>query len=342
MSMSNPEEKNDRLTAGDFLVEIWHRRRIVWQSMASILLIACVYLWVSPAMYTATGIVAPAQSSSSTSSATSALSAVLPSLASLGGSSTPSAATPFDEFMQLIYSPRVAADLVKNDPTILTTIFPAEWNKQTKTWHPSYSPLQIAKRLFSTAFGLDAWEPPSAQRLADYLTTHIQVSAVGTSMSMQQITYTFQDPKFARSFLERVLEDADADIRGEALDRSDKQIAYLRDKLRVTQELDYRATLLALLSQQEMTRMTINKGLPFAASRVQPAFVSDLPTAPNPPLIIALALFVGFFAGVFVALVLTVWTPEFEPKSIPHYVRSLWARVRPGHTVISDHARYGS
>lgn len=343
MSISHPAEE-DRLTASYLWVEIWRRRRVIWQSTAAIVLLACAYMWISPASYTATALVSPAQSNGTVAGSTSTLSALIPSLAGLSSGSTAAAATPFDTFMQLILSPRVAADLIKSDPTILPTIFPAEWDKQTKTWHPSYSPIQVGKRLFSLAFGLDPWEPPSAQRLGDYLLAHIVVAPVGTSASMQQITFTFPSSRFAQSFLKRVLDDADDDIRAEALNRSEKQIAYLRNELRTTQELDYRAALIALLSQQEMTRMTINKGLPYAATRVQPPYVSDLPTSPNPILLLAVAVFVGVVVGIFIALVLAVWAPHTEPKSISHYLRSLWARwFSTSRHISGEHStRYGS
>jgi hypothetical protein len=320
--------------AKDFLAEVWLRKRIVWHSVLTAIVLACLYLWLVPSQYTASAIVGPAQQTTSSSAVSSALSAVLP-LAGLGGGSTTTTATPpFDEFMQLIVSPRVAAQLIKEDPTILPTLFPSEWDKERKAWHPSSSPLQVGKRILLTIFGQPSWQPPSVGRLSDYLQAHLQIAPVNTTTSMQTIGFTFQSPQFAEKFLRRLLDDADSVIREEALDRTDKQIAYLQNKLQTIQPVDYRATLLTLIATQETTRMTINKGLPFAAARIQQPIVSDLPTTPSPIVTLVIALFLGIVFGVLLTLIVTVWAPGFIPHPLSSYGRRLWTKIA-GHAPLS-------
>jgi hypothetical protein len=322
----NSSSQEDDFVAKDFLAEVWLRRPVLGHSILAAILLSCLYLWIMPSLNTATAIVGPAQQATSSSAVSSALSAVLP-LAGLSGSGSGTATAPFDEFMQLIISPRVAALLIKEDPTILPTIFPSEWDKQTKTWHPSNSPLQLGKRALLVIFGQNSWQPPSPGRLSDYLQSHLLIAPVNTTTPMQQISFSFQSSQFAGKFLKRLLDNADTTIREEALDRTDKQIAYLQNKLQTTQPVDYRATLLTLIAQQETTRMTINKGLPFAAARIQESIVSDLPTTPSPIVTLLIGLFLGIVFGLLLTLALTVWAPGFIPQPLSTYGRRLWAKI---------------
>jgi Chain length determinant protein len=326
-SFYRPDEEEAN-TSHDFISEVWQRRGVVWHSLLFAILIGCLYLWIVPAKYTATAVVGPApqQGNAASSSAVSALSSILP-LAGLGGSSNTTATPPFDAFLELIVSPRVAADLIKADPKLLPTIFPAEWDKKTKSWHPPNTLFGIAKRSILFVFGLDTWEPPSANRLADYLSENLQITAVNTTSPLQQISISFPSAQFAQSFLKRLMDDADGILTNQALVRTDKQIAYLQGLLATTQAVDYRQTLLALIASQVTTRMTINKGLPYAADQIQPSAVSDLQTIPNPIVALIVAVFVGLFVGTLLALALTVWVPKFLPKTIAQYARGLWNSV---------------
>ena len=305
-------EQGDRLTLKDFMQAIGDRQRLIWASVLVCVAFAVLILIIKPPVYTATMVVAPAPASNTKPSGSS-LSNTLGSISGLitGASNTTSVA-PMDEFLQLIISPRVAERVVAHDPTVLTKIFPKEWNPETKQWHPPHDPISLIGQGVYGLFGLPTWSPPSAQRLADYLDNALVITPVNTT-AMQSISFTFKDPKFAAALLSQLQREGDKIIRDEAASVADKQIQYLQQKLQQTTAIDYRQTLLGLISAQMTTRMSINDTLPYAASLVQPAIATDLPTGPNPFVWITIGIVVGLLLGVFLALGAALIWPEGLP-----------------------------
>jgi uncharacterized protein involved in exopolysaccharide biosynthesis len=308
------EDQTDKLTVGDFIKAIRERARIVWGTIAAIFVLTFLILLIKPPLYTATIIVAPAPSSTAKgATASSALS----SISGLIGGSTATTSTPLqpiDEFMQLIISPRVAQKVIDADPTVLQKVFFKEWDPVTKQWHPPTDVFSTFQRFVCDIFGLPSWSKPSAQRLATYLSTGLEISEVSTT-PMQEISFTFKDPKFAVDLLQHLDRWGDAIVRDEAMMLADKQIDYLQKKLDQTTSIDYRQTLLSLLASQVTTRMTINSNLPYAASVVQPAVASDLPTSPNPVIWLSIAIVVGALFGIFLALGAALIWPDGVPQS---------------------------
>ncbi len=311
-------DQGDQLTIKDFMHAIRERARLVWFSAAVCTALAIVIMILKPPVYTATMILAPAPASSQKVPSSSSLSSTLSSVTSLvtGASPTASPVAPMDEFMQLILSPRVAQRVIDKDPTVLPTIFYKEWNPATKQWHPPHDPISLFVEGVYTIFGLPAWSPPSAQRLSQYLVTNLEITPVSTT-SMQTIAFTFKSPQFATRLLTELRREGDKIVRDEAADVADKQIDYLQKKLDTTQQLDERQMLLGLLQTQVMTRMSINNNLPYAASTVQPAVSTDLPTGPNPFVWIAIGIVVGLLLGIFLALGAVLIWPEGMPSLKP-------------------------
>ncbi len=312
------DDRRDSLSLRDFARAISQRSRIVWGLIIFAITIGAAYMYIAKPQYTVTMIVGPSPASanangkaasalSSLSGATSALSGLL------GTSTTPTQLAPMDEFMQLIISPRVAQDMINKDPSILPTIFYKEWDAAKKEWHPPPGPISMIGQIVYKIFGLPSYAPPTAQRLATYLSTALTITEVG-STAMQQISFTFVDPKFTVKFMSDLRASADAIVRKEAQDLADKQIDYLQQKLATTQQLDQRQMLLGLLQNQVMTRMSINSSLPYAAIMVQAPVATDLPTAPNPFTVITIALVVGFLTGVFLALLAALIWPQGLPR----------------------------
>jgi TRAP-type C4-dicarboxylate transport system permease small subunit len=313
------DDTRDSLSLRDFARAIRERARIVWGMIILCFALGCLYMIIVKPQYTVTMVVGPAPASSQAKTSASALSSLSGATSAISGllgtSTTPSTLAPMDEFMQLIESPRVMQKMIDKNPAILPTIFYREWDAKTKTWHPPPGPLSVIGQLVYKAFGLPSYVPPSAQRLATDLFNTLTITEVNTT-AMQQISWTFINPKFGVQFMSDLRSEADAIVRKENQDLADKQIEYLQNKLNTTEQLDQRQMLLGLLQNQVMTRMSINASIPYAAMMVQQAVSSDLPTSPNPFIVMTVAIVVGFLFGVFIALICAlVWPAGIQRKA---------------------------
>jgi hypothetical protein len=322
MDQRNPYAALDEeagLSVGHFVTAVRERARIIWVTLSVCILVACALIILPPPQYTITYIAYPSQTSQDKSLG-STLSALAGPLAGLIGSSATSDVQPFDLYMALIMSPQCAAKVIKKDPEVLQKIFYKEWDPATKRFYAPHDVISIIQRTFNFIFGLPTYKPPGPQRLAMWLTENLTVTQVN-STSMNAISMSTPYPQFGQRFLQELNTTADAIIREEAQRLTDAQISYLETKLTQVQTVDYRQTLLGLLSAQETTRMSINQNLPYASVVLQSAYSSDLPTWPNPIVVLAVAAFAGLVFGAFAALTVAMVWPSGAPRYAPSRYR---------------------
>ncbi len=230
------------LSIAHFVQAVTDRSRIVWLTVALCIIGACALIILPPPQYTITIITYPSQSSQDKSLG-STLSALAGPLAGLIGSAATSDVQPFDLYMELIMSPRLTQRVISKDPEALHKIFYKEWDPVSKTYHPPHDVLSTIQRIFAHIFGLPAYAPPTAARMAQWLTDNLTITAVN-STSMQQITFSTPYPDFGVRFFKEMNSEADSIIREEAAKLTDAQIAYLENKLATIQISDYRQTIL--------------------------------------------------------------------------------------------------
>ncbi|HEY1632445.1 MAG TPA: Wzz/FepE/Etk N-terminal domain-containing protein [Rhizomicrobium sp.] len=334
---ANMDDEAGGLRISHFITAVRDRSRIVWACLALCILLACMFIILPPPSYTLTMIAYPSTSSQDKSLG-STLSALAGPLAGLIGSSSTSDVQPFDIYQALLVSPRLAQRIIAKDPEVLQKVFYKEWDPATKTFHPPHDPLSATVRTFNWLFGLPGWHAPDATRLANWLSENLTFGAVNGT-SMQQIQFSTPYPQFGLRFFKELNTEADSMIREQATRLTDAQIAYLENKLNQTQTVDYRQTILGLLSAQETTRMSINKDLPYAAAVLQNSYASTLPTWPNPLILLAVAVFVGLVLGVVAAITAAMMYPDGRRRFavsrygvVTAYRRALWTITEPRKT----------
>jgi uncharacterized protein involved in exopolysaccharide biosynthesis len=327
-------DDNGGLSIGQVVGVVGARSRIVWASVALCLLIACAAIIIPMPSFTVTGIYYPSQTSQDKSLG-STLSSLAGPLAGLIGSSASSDVQPFDLWQELIVSPTLAQRVINKDPEILQKIFFKEWDPATKTFHPPHDPLSTLVRTFNWIFGLPTYQKPDATRLSTWLSDNLTFTPVN-STSMQQIQFTTPYPQFGMRFLKELNAEADLVIRDQATKLTDAQITYLEGKLAQVQTVDYRQTILSLLSAQETTRMSINKDLPYASAVLQNSYSSDLPTWPNPLVLLVVAIFVGLVLGTVAAITVAMIWPDGRKRYsqsrygvVTAYRRTMWSLTQP-------------
>lgn len=141
-----------------------------------------------------------------------------------------------------------------------------------------------------------------ASALSRWLECHVRIRPVGATQ-MRRVTLRMNDKALAADLLRGLHRLADETIRTDARIRTDQRIAYLRAQLGTVSNPDHRDALVALLKEQERTRMMVGIDHDFAAEAIDPAGLSDRRSFPNPYLFIPVFALLGLMAGLGTGLI---------------------------------------
>ncbi|MCB1539006.1 MAG: hypothetical protein H6865_01545 [Rhodospirillales bacterium] len=132
--------------------------------------------------------------------------------------------------------------------------------------------------------------------LARWLDAHVRIRPVGATQ-MRRIALRLRDRELAADMLRALHRLTDETIRTDARQRTDQRIAYLRAQLGMVANPDHRDALIALLKEQERTRMMVGIDRDFAAEAIDPPSVDAHPVFPDPYLIMPVFALLGLVAG---------------------------------------------
>ena len=143
---------------------------------------------------------------------------------------------------------------------------------------------------------------PDAQGLSEYLTRRVHLEPLSGSSSLRRLSYMHPDKKFAAGLLKRIHRITDEMIRARILMETNQRIEYLDNALAKTNNPDHKRSLTALLMEQERQKMMVSLDQPYAASIVEPAYVSSRTYWPDPyliyPVFVFLALAIGYIVSI--------------------------------------------
>jgi hypothetical protein len=281
---------------------VWRQKLAVSVFCVLTLLLAIIYLNVTKPTYTVTFKITPAISSSSRSAASR-----LGNLASLAGINIPQDdnSMGFEVYLVELQGRAAAAELVRNQP-LMRRLFPKEWDDATGQWRqPPSGILHPLAQGVKFLFGMKQlpWSPPDGARVEKILDDDVHISKTPYT-PVVTISMDSKDPETASLLLWSLHQTVDDFIRQRTLKRTERYIAYLTKQLALATVNDYREALITSLVEQQKARMTASSGLPFAAEPVEPPVIASLPSSPNGPVVIFLALMFGLAAGGLVGLLL--------------------------------------
>jgi hypothetical protein len=283
--------------------------------LVTLLCLAFLFLVVSHPVYTATAIIGPPGLSPTNTMLASVGSDPASSIARKmlsGGASGGQSNDPYQEYLQLLPSSRLAQAL-SAQPSIMTTIFYDRWDSEKNRWappgllHPVTGPL---KRLIHRP---DRTQP-NAYDLLKYLNDNMTMtrSELGGSSvlmpgmsSYNKVTFKYRDPRMAEVILDSILRETDRLIREDQRRDVAARIAVLRSELaRPAISVDERSALISTLSSQEQVLSMIKADYRFASTLIVPPSSDDKPTFPPSPFVVAMVtvLFSGIAWVAFVVL----------------------------------------
>lgn len=298
----------------DFQI-ILSRLRDGWQSIAAFiglgLIITLIFLHNARTIYRVEMLILPAPADQAVASSQSPTASALGSLL---GVSAGQASSDYLRYQHLIYSPATAARMNKRDG-MMRYVFSSNWDEKEKRFRPS--PPDTRTILLGWLFSLSHIKvdnPPDITSLADYVQAHVIITP---SVTTDIVTVRMEDPRpeFAKKVLLSAHNAANDLLRNNVAERARQQVDYLNRKLAETSVADYRATLLALLSQQEKTLMLTQTNASFAAEIVSPPTAYPTPVSPRPVLSVVVAILVSGLIGAAIVIFLgPFWWRHLLPR----------------------------
>ena len=290
-----------------------------------------IFVFVKPT-YTAKAIIGPPSISPTDTMLADIGSTGVASLAkkalgsSLGGQNN----DPYQEYLQLLPSTRLAEILINKDH-FLQTIYYEEWDAGAHRWKTGF--LHAMSSAVKRYLGRPVTNGPDVDTLMLDLQKNLDVVGLtaGTSSILmpgsatyQEVSFRFEDPHQAEIMLGEMLADTDRIIRDDQKRDVVGRVSYLAKELSNVTNSDERVSLISILTQQEQLLAMLEADRSYASTLVVPPHASLKPTSP-PSLAELAILAVGFSTAMGVALVVfgtrvpfirrLVWFFERKPKA---------------------------
>lgn len=247
-------------------------------------LIALIKLEMTTPSYTITAVLAANQDEQAQAPTSSG---VLSSLLS-GGKST---SAKFNLFQESVTSMAVAEKLFA-DPIITHTLFSSEWDSANNTWR---QPRGMMTRIIGGlrwCLGRPGWSPPSAYRLQASLEGALVLPPTGDKL-LKPYSVQWQNPKFGKYLLSRIIGAADDVLRQRDKVREADYDHFLQMKLETERNVDIHQALAELALQNQRTLVLLDLKEPYTVSFIAPVYASDVPTSPRGTMYLLTGIFVG-------------------------------------------------
>ena len=179
----------------------------------------------------------------------------------------------------------------------MPVLFASRWDDEAKDWQQ------------------DGDAPPSINDGYRKFRNNLLVVDKDEVTGFVTVSIEWKDAPAAHGWLAALINDLNGDIRQRERNEATQSLQFLSEELKRTDLMDLRVALnqLSLAELQKLTLANVREE--FAFKIIDPPNLPDAddPVWPKPLLIVLGGAFLGFFAGVFLAIVLTAWRAAFRP-----------------------------
>lgn len=286
------------ITVRGLLETLWRGWWLLLAVVALCLLVTAVVLKLRTPVYTATMIVAPADTDLG---AVSRLASELEQYAGLATlAQTPlklKRASEMERYAQLFGSTTLAERL-QAEQGLLQIVFAEQWDAERQAWRAPSGLFAALEKAVLGFFGFPAWSEPDVTLLAEWLGNQITIQRLAGS-ALHRIEMDNPSPAFAVEVIGAAHRTADQILRETALEWIGRQIAQIENEIALATSSTRREALQEMLVEQYQAQALLRTDQPYAAQIVVPAAASATPTSTSPILILVLAAVVGVILGVF-------------------------------------------
>jgi uncharacterized protein involved in exopolysaccharide biosynthesis len=269
---------------------IWCRRHwvLIIAPVALCFVLGAIYALVATPKYRSEALLA-AQVSATSNQVLNQLGNQLGAIG-LGGMRGPDNGSQADIHVAILRSRQFLSKFI-DAHALLPTLFASRWDEEFGGW-------------------VDDGEPPPS--LNDgYRKFRQNLLAVSKDEITGLITVAIEwnDPQLAHDWLAALIADLNESVRQRERDQATKSLEFLKAELQRTEIMELQQALnqLSLAELQKLTLANVREEFAFRVIDAPSLADDDDPVWPKPVLIILGSMFLGLFAGLFLAVVLTAW-----------------------------------
>lgn len=304
----NNDESEDEISLFDLVEVIYRQKKIITMGVATALLIAIIWLFLTPNTYTAEATIMPLQGRNTIALPSNLMG--IQGLKEMIGESMPGMLeAPNSQKIRSVLTGRRLNLMLVERYDLLPVLFADDWDKTKQRWFGD------ERRTGLMAWMLRVSEPvlgqplnwlvkgPSALDGSAILQRKVSVITVKGDGALK-IEFSDKDPQFAAIMVSRYLEALDETLRSEAITRASDSRSYV-ETLKQTQASDQAKKRLDELSLAFAEQEMYAKMKPtFLFEVLDPSLVPERPSRPKRLLIVVLAALASFFACVLMVFML--------------------------------------
>ena len=292
---------DDEIDLKELFMVLWGGKWLISAVTGLAAAISVVLALSLPNIYTASALLAPAESSGG---GLSGLMKQYGGLASLAGVSLPGGeeGSRAQLGMQLMKSRAFIGDFVERRD-ILPELMAVE------SWDPGSGDVVFDPESYDAAS--KKWvrdvEPPKSPAPSTQQAHKAFSSILGISQSNQTgyltLTIDHQSPVVAAQWVTWLIEDVNAAVKAQDVSEAEKSIEYLKQQVAKTSLADLQAMFFELIQSQTETLMLAEVRSDYVFKTIDPAVVPELKSKPNRALICVLGTLLGGMLGVVIVLI---------------------------------------
>ncbi len=295
MSTRKQLPQNEAMDDEIDLLEMWgvlvkHKRMIRKYVLVTVLVVGVVTL-LMPNIYKGEILLAPVQSADSQSGLSSALGS-MGGLASMAGLSLSGGGTT-SEYLAVLESREFLWQFVQKN-NLMPILFESDWDEQKKRWKDEDiedQPGQWAAYRMLTMNGAPGIDNAQIEVNSDDKT------------GLVTVTIEWTDAALSAKWANSLIADLNRYLAKQAIDRSERNLKYLREELARTQVEEMRKALFDLIASEQKNAMLANTQRDFAFKVLDPAIEPIKKTKPKRSLLVILAAILAGFVGVLTAFI---------------------------------------
>ncbi len=292
--------KENEVDLRELLATLWGDRRVISMISGIAAAISLVIALLLPNIYTATALLAPAESSGG---GMSSLMSQYGGLASLAGVSLPGGddASRTQLGIELMKSRAFIGQFVERHDILPELMAFESWDMVTGsvTFDPDEYIEKSQKWVRSIA---PPFEPKPSLLEAHEAFMEILTISEGKDTGYVTVSIEHQSPVIAAKWVKWLVEDVNAAVKKQDVDEATKSIEYLKEQISKTSLADLQSVFFDLIQSQTETVMLAQVRPEYVFKTIDPPVVPEEKSEPSRALICVIGTFIGAFFGAIAVL----------------------------------------
>lgn len=283
--------ENEEVTLRDLILAVWAGRWLVLILTILTTVAAGAAALLLPKEYEAATVISPVSSTNTPGQGGGSLSSLISQfggLASLAGLSISEDAKKA-ESLAVLQSESLTEQYIRQN-NLLPILFAKKWNASTGTWK-SMDPAQV----------------PTLWKANELFRKKVRSVAVDSKTGLATMTITWVDPRIAAQWANGLVALANQYLRDQAIEESEKNIAYLTSQAAKTDEIGVKQAIYTIL-QSEIYKVMLARGNDeYALKVLDPAFAPGVKSSPKLSIWLPVGFVGGLILGCFVLFLRKEW-----------------------------------